>query len=308
MDANIENKLKKYQKEYEKITMSDDAYQAMIARMKDGKEAKYRLEKRKKSYKCLIAGLVTAAVLALVILPNTSGTAAHAMENIPLVGKFFKVITFRDYQYEDEKNVADVKVPEITMKVPKGNADNHVNNTAAETAKDTTAEINAEIRNLTDQWIEKFKANMEDDGYKNITIKSEVINTSKDYFTLKLICFQAAGSGYEENHFYTINLKTGERVKLADLFQEGSDYKGVISENIKTQMKEQMANDPNVIYWVDNEEYPQWNFKEITDDTSFYINADNEIVICFNEGDVAPAYMGTVEFVIPNDVVADILK
>lgn len=69
-----------------------------------------------------------------------------------------------------------------------------------------------------------------------------------------------------------------------------------------------MAEDPGVIYWVDYEEYPEWNFNEINEDTSFYINADGEIVISFNEGEVAPMYMRVVEFVIPNDVVADMLK
>ena len=69
-----------------------------------------------------------------------------------------------------------------------------------------------------------------------------------------------------------------------------------------------MAPNDGIIYWVDNEEFPEWNFKEITDDTSFYINRNGEIVICFNEGDVAPACMGTVEFTIPKDIVAGIIN
>lgn len=31
-------------------------------------------------------------------------------------------------------------------------------------------------------------------------------------------------------------------------------------------------------------------------------------MICFNEGDVAPMYRGCVEFVIPNEVLADVRK
>ena len=52
----------------------------------------------------------------------------------------------------------------------------------------------------------------------------------------------------------------------------------------------------------------EWDFQSITDDTSFYLNQNGEVVICFNEGDVAPMYMGCVEFVIPNEVLADIRK
>lgn len=41
-------------------------------------------------------------------------------------------------------------------------------------------------------------------------VKHEVLSTTKDYFTLKLICYQAAGSGAETDYYYTIDLKTGK--------------------------------------------------------------------------------------------------
>lgn len=52
----------------------------------------------------------------------------------------------------------------------------------------------------------------------------------------------------------------------------------------------------------------EWNFEELPEDVSFYVNENNELVICFNEGDVAPMYMGTVEFVISNEVLGEIRK
>ena len=49
-------------------------------------------------------------------------------------------------------------------------------------------------------------------------------------------------------------------------------------------------------------------FKAITDETSFYLNEQDEIVIAFDEYEVAPGYMGCVEFVIPGEVTAGIRK
>ena len=72
-------------------------------------------------------------------------------------------------------------------------------------------------------------------------------------------------------------------------------------------MREQMAADDMKHYWVDDE-IEGLNFKQITDETSFYLNEAGNIVISFNEGDVAPMYMGCVEFVIPNEVVGEIRK
>ena len=140
-----------------------------------------------------------------------------------------------------------------------------------------------------------------------MTVDSEILATTDQYFTLKLICYQSAGSGAEWDYYYTIDLDTGKRISLSDLFLTGSDYINVISDNIKEQMKFQMAEDENICYWLDSD-MPEWDFKSITDDTSFYLNENNEVVICFNEGDVAPMSMGCVTFVIPNDVLADIRR
>ena len=95
---------------------------------------------------------------------------------------------------------------------------------------------------------------------------------------------------------------------LEDLFVEGSDYISAISENIKTQMKEQMAADEGVIYFLDNDDMPEFNFQGITEQTNFYFNEKDELVIAFDEYEVAPGSMGAPEFVIPQEVTAALLK
>ena len=165
------------------------------------------------------------------------------------------------------------------------------------------------IQQISDQFIKEFEENLKmEGGYQNVMVKSEIVSTTQDYFTLKLICYQGAGSGAEWNYYYTIDLNTGERLQLKDLFKEGADYITPISENIKEQMREQMAADENKKYWLDDAEVEEWNFKQITDDTAFYLNENGNIVISFDEGDVAPMYMGVVTFEIPEDVVKDIRK
>ena len=50
------------------------------------------------------------------------------------------------------------------------------------------------------------------------------------------------------------------------------------------------------------------NFKTISEEASFYINEKDNVVICFNQGEVAAMYMGDVEFEIPAEVLNDIRK
>jgi hypothetical protein len=223
------------------------------------------------------------------------------MEQIPVLGKLIEVVTFRDYEYESDRNHADIEVPEI--KVELGLPEDQT----LENLERTTDEINREIKKITDSLIEEFETYLEEEGHQDILVKSEILTATADYFTLKLLCYQGAGSGYQWNYYYTIDLNTGKRLQLKDVFAEGADYITPISEAIKEQMQAQMDADENVYYWLDDE-IEEWNFKSVTDETSFYINENGNVVIGFNEGDVAPMYMGAVEFEIPGDVLNDIRK
>ncbi len=294
----LERELHILRKEYEKHQMTDAQVKQLYRTIKEAGKMK---EKRTGGIRFAVAAAAVAAGL-FVILPNTSGTIAHAMEQIPIIGQLVKVVTFRDYEYESDRNMADIEVPEIKPE------EQLADSTLQENIDRTTAEINAEIQSITDELIAEFEKNLDEEmGYQDVVVKSEVLATTPEYFTLKLICYQGAGSGYQWNYFYTIDLNTGERLQLKDIFEEGADYITPISENIKVQMQERMDADESVYYWL-NDEIEEWNFKAITDETSFYLNERGNVVIGFNEGDVAPMYMGTVEFEIPAEVLDGIRK
>lgn len=291
---------------YGQVEMTTEQMDRMKSRMEKARQDK-RGQKKKRMLRRINAA--AAAVAAFILLPNLSGDVAYAMGRIPVLGKLVEVVTFRDYQYESERHKADIQVPELVADDALSSDTDHTEDAQVqENIKKTTEEINAEIQKISDQIVTEFEENKKDEeGYQDVMIKHEVINTTQDYFTLKLICFQASGSGAEWDYFYTIDLNTGERLELKNLFKDGADYITPISENIKEQMRQQMKEDDMMCYWVD-EDIEEMNFKSITDDTSFYINAQNHIVIAFDEYEVAPGYMGCVEFEIPDAVIADIRK
>lgn len=294
----FEQQMQLLKEEYQKPQMSAEQLEQLRTKMKEAVREDGRQRIKKAAIKYASAAAVFAAIF--FILPNTSASAANAMEQIPVLGHLIKAVTFRDYTYESDRHMADIKVPKLQLEQQPAE-----NQTKLE---QTTKEINEEIRSITDELIEEFEKNLDDqEGYQDVVTDSEVLVVTEDYFTLRLNCYQGAGSGYEWNYYYTIDLHTGERLKLRDIFKEGADYITPISESIKKQMKEQMEADENVTYWLDNE-IEEWNFKQISQDESFYLNKDNHVVIAFNEGDVAPMYMGAVEFEIPAKVLESIRK
>lgn len=294
----FEQQMQLLKEEYQKPQMSAEQLEQLRTKMKEAVREDSRQRRKKAAIKYASAAAVFAAIF--FILPNTSASAANAMEQIPVLGHLIKAVTFRDYTYESDRHMADIQVPKLQLEQQPTE-----NQTKLE---QTTKEINEEIRSITDELVEEFEKNLDDqEGYQDVVTDSEVLVATEDYFTLRLNCYQGAGSGYEWNYYYTIDLHTGERLKLRDIFKEGADYITPISESIKKQMKEQMEADENVTYWLDNE-IEEWNFKQISQDESFYLNKDNHVVIAFNEGDVAPMYMGAVEFEIPAKVLESIRK
>lgn len=308
-----ENRIEECRQAYEKPHMTERQVEDMKKKIEQAK-AENRQDRKKQTYIVKMTTVAAAAVAAFIILPNTSEGVAHAMENIPLIGRLVEVVTFRDYHYESERNHADIEIPElvpaqVTDTVVEASTKEAVQDGLQEKLNQSADEINAEISKIADKFLQEFEENLKaEGGYQDVMVKSEIADTTQDYFTLKLICYQGAGSGAEWNYYYTIDLHTGERLALKDLFQNGADYITPISENIKEQMRNQMAADDMKKYWLDDEEVPEWNFDKITDETEFYLNENKNIVVSFQEGDVAPMYMGVVTFEIPNDVVSEILK
>lgn len=80
----------------------------------------------------------------------------------------------------------------------------------------------------------------------------------------------------------TFNLATGQEYSLADLFQPGSDYVGLLSEQITQQIEER--------------DIPLLNgFSKIRADQDYYL-ADKSIVVFFQLYEITPYYVGLPMF------------
>ena len=290
--------MKNWKKEYEEIKVPENMKERMEASIERAKMEKRKVKKIKLWKTCASAAAVLAIVL---VLPNTSQTAAAAMQQIPLLGNLFKITTVREYQVDEERNMANVKVPQVEVQdTTEGNTDAD----RAEQAKESADAINFDIEAETNKLIDEFKESMKnEEGYQDIYIDSKVLTDNDRLFSLELILYQGAGSGYEQHKHYTVDKRTGKELTLKDLC--GDDYVNTISEEVKEQMRAQMAADENVKYWLDDPDVPEWNFDKIAEDQDFYVNAEGHVVICFNEYDVAPGSMGCVEFIMPQTVTLD---
>lgn len=322
-----QEQLRQLKEEYENMTIPEAGRERLLAGIDRARMEKKRAERaRRRSAWTAVA----AAAVVMIALPNTNMQIAHAMENIPVLGGFFRLVTVRQYNYSDENHDAEIELAQITYgedtgegipvgevavgaAVPEGadagNADSDEKEAAAaKLSEDGLETVNQDMTATVEELIRQFEDTLSEEGYHGLHVSQEVVTDNAQYYTVKLSVLETEASGYEHNQFYTIDKQTGNVVTLADLFAEGSNYLTVISENIKTQMREQMAADEGVIYFLDDEDMPEFNFQGITEQTNFYFNEKGELVIAFDEYEVAPGSMGAPEFVIPQEVTAAILK
>jgi hypothetical protein len=243
------------------------------------------------------ATTAAAAVIAVTILANSGETVVtKAMERIPVIGAITKVVTIRNYRKKTANFEVQIDVPQITE----------------EATADTETEINEsllEINKTIEDYAEELIAMYEDElktsnGQDNYELVStyEVLRDDEKYLSIRINSTVVMASGAQFVKIYNVDKTTGNIITLSDIYGKDTNYIDTISEEIKQQMQDQMAADENKIYFIKSDEEPS-GFDKITDDTNFYINDDGNVVIVFDEYEVAPGYMGVVEFTLL-DIVA----
>lgn len=237
---------------------------------------------------------VAAALCLFVISVNTSPALAQSLTKIPVLGSVIQVVTFQDIQVENGNYHAHLKTPQVN------NLDN----------KDLENSLNQKYVNENQKLYDEFtqKIEQDEDGHFLIESGYEVKTNNDLLLSIGRYTEEIQASSATTLKYDTIDKQRQIMLTLPILFKN-NDYINTISEEIKEQMRQQIKEDPDKIYWVDNAGIEDLDvvdkFEKIDPNQNFYINEDHKLVISFNDYTVAPGYMGVVEFVIPTEVIAD---
>ena len=252
------------------------------------------VERKKKHYYMPYIGIAAACIVFVLVflLPNVSVAYAKTMAEIPVFGDIIKVVTIRDYKYEDKNHEMDIKVPNV-----EGEDKN----------KDSVEYINKDVKELTDILVKQFYDDLKlDESHSSVKLEHEVIVNNKKWFTLKLTVIEISASSNTYYKYYHIDKKDGKIVYLEDLFKDDT-YSEVISKDIIRQMKEQMKKDEDVVYWTEDDEIIG-DVIDIDGKHNFYFDDKGRLVIPFDKYEVAPGYMGCPQFTIEKSKISPIIK
>ena len=211
-------------------------------------------------------------LIFLLIIAPLCINAVHASEDNA------KLQLLKEKHYETEGTIVTVKIP-------------HVVNVKDDKVKKV---INKLITQAIDDFTNEFK---EFDKVPNTEHKVIADITFQNYYSDdKIISFsinatQIMADSYLQKKFYTVDLKTGEVYNIEHFL--GSDYQNIVKKSVQQQIAENKEKYPNLMYFDE-----AVNNLKITNEQPFYINKDNQVVVVFNQFEIAPGYMSLPEFII----------
>ena len=289
----MDKKLKELKKQYNDVPIPKELDFIVESALKQGKR------KKKIRGPQWLLGTAAAAMLFTASL-NISPAMARTLSDIPVVGSVVKVLTWTEYEVAEDTYEANIKVPSI---------ENLENQDLANTLND---KYRAEGKALYDDFIADvgdIKAN--GGGHFGIDSGYDIKTDNEQILSIGRYIVNTVGSSSTVMHYDTIDKQNEILITLPMLFKDDS-YISVISENIKEQMRQQIAaTNEEKVYWVKGAGLPDEDlmddFTTISDEQQFYISDKGKLVISFDKYEVAPGYMGVVEFEIPTDVLQNSL-
>lgn len=275
---------------YENIEIPEELDSIINYAVKEGKTLR-----RKSITKTVIkktSTILAILIFSMITLVNVSPVFAKAIYEIPLIGDLCQVLTFRSYHFEDKIKYVDVKIPNIV-------------NTGK---TDLEQRVNVEIQNVINQCVKEseeiakdyYEAFIETGGKAEefipvgITVDYEVKCINEAIVSFVVTQQQTAFSAYNHTLYYNIDLETNRYLTLKDLF--GSDFVETVSTEVENTING----------WNDERKNLLWDDLNISDliseNTNFYINEENQVVIVFEKYEVAAGAAGSIEFLIETNI------
>lgn len=236
-------------------------------------------------------------IIILGIGVNINETLATTLSKLPIIGNIISIISINDFEKAEDKTI-NINQPNIIDNNPKEEKSfiTDVNKEIEKIVNDYKQKANESIEEYKKAFIETGGTE-EEFNQKNIKVEIdyEVKCSNEDILSLVLFGYEDWLTSSYVSYYYNIDLKTGENITLESIF--GDDYINIISKIIDEQINQRIKDNPNDIFFGYNENtFETSKFKSISEDQKFYINQNSNVVIVFDKYEIAPGFMGQIEF------------
>lgn len=286
------NRMENAKKLYDEIPIPEELSKRVMWEVEKANQRRKKADiQKRKGLRTWQKGLAAAAAVMAVFVTalNTSTAFAQNMGELPVIGAFARVLTFRSYETETEDDLKiSVEIPTIEM-IAEGTGN---------LADSVNEEILAMCEQFADEAVERAKeyrtAFLETGGTEEewaahnieIYVGYEVKSQTDKYLSVTVTGSENWTNAYSETRYYNFDLEKGRRVTLEDLL--GENYRELAEESILSQIPEKEA-ETGMDFW-------EQDFTGVTEETNFYINESGNPVIVFGQYEIAPGAAGEPEF------------
>lgn len=239
-------------------------------------------QKNKRTFVSIAASIAALCLFTLSL--NMSETFAETLHQIPVIKNIASVLTIRDYDFTADNITGEVTIPEVIIEDDQ--LEEYINDTINSKIETTLAEATLRADEYKEAYLETGGT---EEGYAdknmNITVDYELYVQTDEYLSFRVFTHESLAAVYAENLYMNINLITQETLSLEDVLDE--DYLSRIATTVKTDVN------VNPDLYFDDVKDDEWLPRE---DTDFYINDVQEIVVVFNKYELAPGARGRLEF------------
>jgi hypothetical protein len=140
-----------------------------------------------------------------------------------------------------------------------------------------TALVNKEIKSFNNSAYASFKKTYGASKHANYRFDYKILTNTKQYLAVRVTSTLTAADEASTSKYFTIDKSRGQTMTLKYLFSKYSET------NINKALKKKAKNT---------------SFTAMDDETNFYMNKKNQLVVSFDEGTIAPYSAGTLTYTI----------
>ena len=236
-------------------------------------------------YSIVSFGLIVCLMFALSV--NLSPGIAQAVSNVPLLNTLAKIVTIVSYETFDPSSHIKVTIPVL------------VDSQNEELEKSVNESISSKINELVstskqfahDFYTLSLEANPEQTEFFPfiIDIDYDIYAQTDEFVSFSISKTETYATSSTEKFYYNIDLKTGTSLTLPQLL--GTNFKEIINPIVTAEIANREQADEEQMFFKGED-----GFTSVRDDQPFYLTPEKEVVIIFNEYEIAPGYMGIIEF------------
>lgn len=237
-----------------------------------------------------LAATAAAFVLVFSLGVNLSPAFADAVRTVPVLGSIAEVVTLKNY-FEQKDNISfSVRQPALVN--DEGEVQDDVVNRQIQATIDAyLADAQQRIEEYREAFLATGGTEAEFDSRDfQIQVDYQVFSQTDDTLSFALYMDENWVNAYGIAKYYNLDLQTGQPLSLQRLL--GDNWQSMVNEEISAQIETQQEN--GAVYFTGDAA-----FSGVNDQTFFYLNDQNRIVIVFDEYEIAPGSSGRPEFILP---------